>query len=111
MSSGESELYRMTKGAANALGLIALASDFGLERGGWVHTDAGAILGMMRRQGLGKLRHVNVQHVWLQDRTHKVAGTENLADVLTRRLPVDTMLKHAAALKMEFPTGRALNRA
>ena len=94
MSSGESELYSMTKGAANALGLIALAADFGLERIGKVHTDASATLGIVRRQGLGKLRHINVQYLWLQDRTrtgdlevHKVAGADNPADLMTKHLP------------------------
>ena len=91
MSSGESELYSMTKGAANALGLIALAADFGLVRSGKVHTDASATLGIVKRQGLGKLRHINVQYLWLQDRTRngdlevqKVAGAENPADLMTK---------------------------
>ena len=61
MSSGESELCSMTKGAANALGVIALASDFLLQRSRRAHTDAIAILGIVKRQGLGKLRHINVQ--------------------------------------------------
>ena len=110
MSSGESELYSMTKGAANALGLIALAADFGFQRSGKVHTDASATLGIVRRQGLGKLRHINVQYLWLQDRTRngdlevqKVAGAENPADLLTKHLAVETMLKHMAALNMKFP--------
>ena len=114
MSSGESELYSMTKGAANALGLIALAADFGFQRSGKVHTDASATLGIVRRQGLGKLRHINVQYLWLQDRTRngdlevqKVAGAENPADLLTKHLAVESMLKHMAALNMEFPSGRA----
>ena len=37
----------------------------------------------------------------------QVAGTENPADLLTKHLPVDTMLKHMAALNMEFPAERA----
>ena len=62
MSSGESELYSMTKGAANDLGFFALARDFGLKRSGRVHTGANATLGIVKRQGLGKLRHINMQY-------------------------------------------------
>ena len=58
--------------------------------------------------------HINVQYLWLQDRTrngdlevHKVAGAENPADLMTKHLAVETMLKHMAALNMEFPVGRA----
>ena len=34
MSSGESELFSRTKGTAHTLGLVALAADFGIDRGG-----------------------------------------------------------------------------
>ena len=68
MSSGEAELYSLTKGASQTLGLMSLARDFGLELGGQLHTDANATLGIIQREGLGKLRHVNVQYLWIQDR-------------------------------------------
>ena len=51
MSSGESELYSLTKGAAQTLGLLALATDMGLTRNGRVHTDASATIGIISRQG------------------------------------------------------------
>ena len=71
MSSGESELYRLNKGAAQALGIMALAIDFGIELEARVHTDASATLGVINRKGLGRLRHINVQYLWLQDRQSK----------------------------------------
>ena len=40
MSSGESELYSLTKGSAQALGLLSLAADLGLYRNARLHTDA-----------------------------------------------------------------------
>ena len=46
MSSGESELYSLTKGAAQALGLMALAANFGVCLESRVHTDASATLGI-----------------------------------------------------------------
>ena len=68
LSSGEAELYALTKGAAQTLGLISLARDFGYEVRGTIHSDASAALGIVAREGLGKLRHVRVQYLWIQDR-------------------------------------------
>ncbi len=52
LSSGEAELYSLTKGAAQTLGLIAMARDLGIEAGGMLHTDASAALGIVPR-GIG----------------------------------------------------------
>ncbi len=68
LSSGETELYSLTKGAAQTLGLMSLAADLGVSMHCMVRTDASAALGIIQRQGLGKLRHVNVQYLWIQDR-------------------------------------------
>ena len=47
LSSGEAELYSMTKGASQALGIISLAADFGINLSGMVHCDAAAALGIV----------------------------------------------------------------
>ena len=101
LSSGESELYALTKGASQALGFIALARDFGDVLDARVHTHASATLGIVNRQGLGKLRHVKVQYLWLQERVrtnelivNKVAGPDNPADLMTKYLPAGDMEKH-----------------
>ncbi len=60
LSSGEAELYALTKGASNALGMVSLAEDFGVEMNIKIHTDASAAVGIVHRQGVGKLRHVKV---------------------------------------------------
>ena len=114
MSSGESELYSLNKGAAQALGLMALAMDFGIELEARVHTDASATLGVINRKGLGRLRHINVQYLWLQDRAKqgdlkvsKVDGYNNPADLMTKHLSSSDMLRHTKALGLEFINGRA----
>ena len=68
LSSGEAELYSLTKGVAQTMGLIAMAKDLGVTMDGTLHTDASAALGIVAREGLGKLRHVKVQYLWIQDR-------------------------------------------
>ena len=79
-----------------------------------MQTDARSILCIVRRQGLWKLRRLNVRYLWLQDRTrngdlevHKVAEPKHLADLMTKHLAVATMLKDMAALNMGFPAGSA----
>ncbi len=60
LSSGEAELYSITKAASQALGIMSLGADLGIEPRGKIHSDANAALGIIQRQRLGKLRHINV---------------------------------------------------
>ena len=71
MSSAEAELYSLTKGAAATLGFMAAMRDFGHDLDAMLHTDASATLGIVQRQGLGKLRHIRVQYFCVQERVKK----------------------------------------
>ena len=58
-----------------------------------VKGDASAALGIVGRRGLGKIRHIDVSHLWVQERAatkqikyEKVKGTVNVADMLTKKL-------------------------
>jgi len=62
---------------------------------------------MLHRQGLGKMRHVEVGHLWIQQAVRtgriilrKVLGTENIADLMTKYLDFGTIAKHL--MKMGF---------
>ena len=114
MSSAEAELFSLVKGAANTLGFISLANDLGLVLQGTVHCDASATLSIVRRQGLGKLRHVNVRYMWVQDRVRtgdfkvaKVDGKWNPADLFTKYLPAANIEQHMESLGFETSTTRA----
>ena len=114
LSSAEAELYALTKGAAQVLGLISLMEDFGVYVTATVHADASAAIGIVRRAGLGKLRHLNVRYLWLQDQVKqdgfdlfKVPGLENPADLMTKNLGPNDAEKHIKALFMERHVGRA----
>lgn len=67
LSSAEAELYALLKTACQALGVASLASDFGIELEVIVNSDSSAALAITQRHGLRKLRHINVQWLWLQD--------------------------------------------
>ena len=55
-----------------------------------IHTDATAAIGIARRAGMGRIRHLDITDLWIQERynsklafLHKVLGADNPADVLT----------------------------
>jgi len=109
LSSGEAEYYGIVKGASVALGLRSMLGDFGVETAIRVNTDASAAKGMVNRRGLGKVRHIAVNQLWIQDRVArgelaicKVNGKENLADILTKHVNSEDIRIHL------FKTGQYL---
>ena len=68
LSSGEAELHGIAAGISHGLGLQSLARDLGFTTGIRVHTDATAALGICRRRGLGKIRHLDTTDLWCQEK-------------------------------------------
>ena len=73
-----------------------------------VHTDASAAIGICRRKGIGKIRHIHVSDLWVQDKLkeeafelEKVLGTENPADALTKYIDASDMQKHLETMGVE----------
>ena len=74
------------------------SQDINLE--GEIYVDSSAALGVVARKGAGKLRHVRVGQLWVQEKSEngelryrKVKGTENPADVLTKSLTMSKIPK------------------
>ena len=114
LSSAEAELYALIKGAAQALGIMTMLLDLGAEANATIHADASAAIGIVRRTGLGKLRHLNVRYLWLQDhlkgdnlKLTKVAGAENPSDLVTKHLSAPIAKGHLERLCMRTSSGRA----
>ena len=83
----------LVKGAAEGLGMAAVLKDFGREVRVEIHSDATGAIGIAGRQGLGKIRHIAVADLWVQQRvktgelkTFKVPGDENSSDMMTKAL-------------------------
>ena len=77
-------------------------------------TDATAAIGIARRRGLGKVRHLATADLWIQDRLRKkdfslekVPGVDNPSDMLTKHVPRDVLLKHMKKLGLHYEGGRA----
>ena len=90
-SSAESELLATFRGAAEGIGLISLASDMGIDFKVRLHIDAAAALGIIERRGVGRVRHLDVGALWLQEQQlrkvvelRKIAGLENPCNLLTK---------------------------
>ena len=66
-SSAESELIATVREATEGLGLISLAQDLGLSLLVRLHVDASAALGIIERRGVGRVRHLDVGTLWLQE--------------------------------------------
>ena len=58
LSSGEAELHGVFRASAAGLGTLALLADFGAMLPMRVWTDSTASIGICKRQGLGKVRHL-----------------------------------------------------
>ena len=113
LSSGEAELHGIAYGAAQGLGLQALLRDIGWHVHLRIHSDATAAIGMCRRKGLGKVRHLATTDLWIQEKVRskeielvKILGTENPADVLTKYVDRASMLKAMTTLGIVIMSGR-----
>ena len=116
MSSAEAELVAMVKASAEALGVLSKAKDVGNEitRKAAILGDSSAALAVAGRKGCGKLRHINVGLLWIQEKQEseqidyrKVAGAINSADLMTKHVSQAVMEGHCHRLGQRFCEGRA----
>ena len=108
LSSAEAELYAAVKAASEAKGIRSMMLDMGIQSDIVLYMDASAAIGMLMKQGLTGVRHIDTQYLWLQDEVKKgvvelkkVPGTDNPADAFTKRLPSTSFDKHLAAISFE----------
>jgi hypothetical protein len=113
LSSGEAELLGIVRGCSEALGLQSLARDLGIECAISVCGDSSAAIGICRRAGIGKVRHLAVGQLWVQGlvrsggvRLYKVLGTTNPADALTKPLARPALDTHCQAMHLHREAGR-----
>ena len=115
LSSGEAELYAMTKVAVQLSGVISMAKDFGVGLTGVVKSDSSSAVGKARRDGLGRrCRHIKVQYLWIQSKIkdkdvelQKILGTNNVADAMTEALNRLAVDKYLTAMNCTLMPGRA----
>ena len=114
MSSAEAELYGIVKATIQGMGLQSVARDLGEEITMEVYTDSSAALGVCNRKGIGKVRHLDTNLLWVQDKVKqgtltikKIQGEKNPADLFTKHLDSSKMLEHLGATGCALSAGRA----
>jgi hypothetical protein len=94
LGSAEAESYGMIEGVTRAKGLISLCKELGfgeVYNVVYLGTDSSAAKSFVCRKGLGRMRHIDIRDLWLQEEVaegrvvvSKVVGTENPADLMTK---------------------------
>ena len=112
--SAEAELYAMVAASAETLALAAYARDLGLGLDCELYCDSAAALGISQRAGIGKVRHLRTQGLWVQEvrisgriTYKKVLGEKNPADLLTKHMSAELAGRHLGTLNMKLSEGRA----
>ena len=97
-SSGEAEHYALVRAASEALGMQSIMRDLGWCCKIRLLVDSSAAKSIASRTGLGKLRHLGIKCLWLQECVRrgkvvlsKVRGDINPADVLTKPKSLEDM--------------------
>ena len=113
LSSGEAEYYGLVRGTSIGIGIRGLMQDFGRETRVRTSTDSSAAVGISKRRGLGKVRHIELNQLWIQDKVskgeievRKVRGEDNLADALTKHVDQTSLGFHMTGTGQEVREGR-----
>ena len=113
LSSGEAEYYGMVKGASVSIGLRGIMSDLGVKAAVRIRTDSSAALGVAKRKGIGKIRHIEMNQLWLQEKVSdkeieiiKVRGSENIADQMAKYTEQAVFKLHLEQIKQKIEEGR-----
>ena len=96
------------------MGLVSVMADFGETAKIELRADSSAAIGIAYRQGLGKVRHLDVQQLWVQQRVLskelkllKVMGVDNIADMMTKHLAADLIKSICGQMGFAALDGRA----
>ena len=97
-----------------SLGFVSLAEVMGTELQIDIYSDSAAARGMARRTGLGKVRHIHVQELWIQEALRlkrfelkAIAGANNPADILTKHVERGLLDRYCPAIGLSERAGRS----
>ena len=114
LSSAEAELGGVVHGASEGLGSQSIALDLGIVADLLLLADSSAAIGICQRSGIGRVRHLAVGQLWVQERIRektlrldKVAGAANPADIGTKHLGAEVMRRCMALAGLVPREGRS----
>ena len=89
-------------------------ADIGREVSLTLGIDAAATMGVVRRNGVGRVRHLDVRFFWIQEKVQSgefhlktVLGTEKPADLMTKVLGSDQIHASLTSMGIWTAAGRA----
>ena len=109
LSSGEAELNSIIKGSIETLGLSNMMNELNMintnNEINTIKTDSSAAKGICTRQGTGKMKHLEVKQLWVQEVVHrkrlkidKVPRSLNPSDLMTHNWTQADAINHLTAL-------------
>ena len=94
-------------------GSVSILGDMGMKMKLQICTDSATAKGIASRKGLGKVRHIEVCQLWIQQEVAnknlhivKVKGPNNLSDILTKHVDSQTLKKHVYRMYMKTTKDR-----
>ena len=114
LSSAEAELAACVKTSTETIGVLQMIESFGITAMGEIFVDSSAALAVVGRKGNGRMRHIRVGHLWIQQVAEeetlayrKINGTENPADINTKHVTQRQIDKALEKVEMKISEGRA----
>ena len=111
LSSGEAEYLALTAGVAEALLLrdVLRSVQYGTLKI-YAYSDSSAARGIASRRGVGRVKHLELRELWLQDlvsrdviKPRKIASQNNPADLLTKEVDTKTLITLRPCLGLVDP--------
>ena len=103
----------MVKASSQSMGMKSMMTDFGIKTKIKVITDTTAAKGIEMRSGLGQVRHIETNQLWVQEEVsmkeiviEKVGGKQNIADALTKPVDQKDLEIHVTGINLEVRHGR-----
>ncbi len=113
LSLGEPEFYGIVEASTLCIGIKSLMEDLGLLVEVQVNTNSSAARRNTSRKSAGRVRHVEVQELWIQEKVQrgelsiiKVRGEDNVADGLTKHVDLSKLEKYMNECGYTFRDGR-----
>ena len=110
LSSAEAELNASVKAACEGLGFANMAREVGADVVVELLGDSSANDGILHRAGAGKVKHLSVRQLWLQERISrkeidhkKIPRAVNHSDTLTHHWTRMDGLTHASTINCSRP--------
>ena len=108
LSSGEAELNAVLKGRAEGMHIKEIEHERENLIETEVRSDSGACIGTVSRKGVGEIKHLEVQQLWVQERVAekriniiKNRREQNPADHLTHLVTVKEQIAHLRMMNFE----------